>query len=174
MSTCHVSMSMSLCPCLLSPCVHVSMCPCVHVSMCPCVHVAMCPCGNVSMCPCPHVSMSHVYTPCLMSILHVYIFPCLHLHVYMFNFAETKYWWKRENSVCLLQTENGNGKLSFVCSNQKWKFVLLNRQKINGNRWLLFQQTCPSMPLMNVIYEGFFTGWLSNYQFFKCFLIVHM
>jgi hypothetical protein len=37
-----------------------------------------------------------------------------------------------QTSVCLLK--NGNGKQ---------KFVFLGRQMINGNRRLLFQQTCP-------------------------------
>jgi hypothetical protein len=40
----------------------------------------------------------------------------------------------RKTSVCLLQTENGNG-------NQK--YIIFGRQTINGDRQLLFQQTCP-------------------------------
>jgi hypothetical protein len=52
-------------------------------------------------------------------------------------------------SVCLMQTENGNGELFFFC---KWKrtFVFLAWQTINCNRHLLFQQKCPSVPLMDV------------------------
>jgi hypothetical protein len=40
-------------------------------------------------------------------------------------------------------------KLPFVyCKrNGKRMFVFLGRQTINGNRRLLFQQTCPSMPI---------------------------
>jgi hypothetical protein len=56
---------------------------------------------------------------------------------------------KRQLSLCLLQTENENGELPFVC--WKWKpktevCFLLGRQTINGDRQLLFQKTCLSMP----------------------------
>jgi hypothetical protein len=52
-----------------------------------------------------------------------------------------------ETCICLLQMENGNGKLSFVCCKQKRKFDFLGRQTINSDQCLLFPQTCPSMPL---------------------------
>ncbi len=102
------------------------LCLYLHVSLsmspCPCLHV------HVSMSPFLHVSMSHVY---------VSMFPSLHLHVSMFpEFRKQK----------MELTENGNGKLPFICcnGNGKWKFVILGRQTINGNRRFLFQQTCPS------------------------------
>jgi hypothetical protein len=51
------------------------------------------------------------------------------------------------NLRLLVQTKNGNGKLTFVCcyGNGKRKLLVLGRQTINGNRRLLFRQTCPSM-----------------------------
>jgi hypothetical protein len=64
-------------------------------------------------------------------------------------------------SVCLMQTENGNGQLPFVCCKQKMDtenfrlfaayrngkrtFVFLGWQMVNGNQLLLYQQTCSSM-----------------------------
>jgi hypothetical protein len=41
--------------------------------------------------------------------------------------------------------ENGNFRLLAANGNGKRKFVFLGRQTINGNRRLLFQQTCLSM-----------------------------
>ncbi len=41
------------------------------------------------------------------------------------------------------KTKTANFRLFFA--NRKRKFVFLGRQTINGNRRLLFQQTCPSM-----------------------------
>jgi hypothetical protein len=48
-------------------------------------------------------------------------------------------------SVCLLQTENGNGQLPFVYANGngKRKIVFLGQQNINGNRRLLFPANVP-------------------------------
>jgi hypothetical protein len=43
--------------------------------------------------------------------------------------------WERQTSVCLLQTETGNGSL--------FSFIVKDRRK----RRLLFQKTCPSMLL---------------------------
>jgi hypothetical protein len=42
---------------------------------------------------------------------------------------------KLATSVCLLQTENGNGKIQFFAANGngKWKFVFFGQQTINGN-----------------------------------------
>jgi hypothetical protein len=47
---------------------------------------------------------------------------------------------KKTTFLCLLQMENGNGKLPFVAENRngKWMFVFLSRQAINSNRRLLF------------------------------------
>jgi hypothetical protein len=44
---------------------------------------------------------------------------------------------------CKRKTERAN----FLCfyGKGKWKFVFLGRHTLNGNRHLLFQQTCPSM-----------------------------
>ncbi len=49
--------------------------------------------------------------------------------------------------VCLLQTEDRNGKLQFVCCKQKRKteVLFLGRQMTNSSRRLLFQQMYPSM-----------------------------
>jgi hypothetical protein len=55
-----------------------------------------------------------------------------------------------ENGNFRLFAENGNGKLPFVCLKRKRKLVFLGRQMINGNRRVLFQQTCPSMYLSTV------------------------
>ncbi len=44
---------------------------------------------------------------------------------------------KWQTSVCFLPREN-----------RIWKFVFLSRQMINGNRRLLFQETCPSMLIL--------------------------
>ncbi len=59
----------------------------------------------------------------------------MYIYIYIFS------------SICLLLTAkirlfaaNGNGKR---------KFVFLGRQMINGNRRLLFQQTCQSMRSVN-------------------------
>ncbi len=43
---------------------------------------------------------------------------------------------KRHTFGCLLQIET-----------KKWKFVFLGRKTINGNQWLLFQQTCDLCPV---------------------------
>ncbi len=55
-------------------------------------------------------------------------------------------WQKTATSICLQQTENGNGKLPLVCSRQKCKIgvCLPWSATINGNRQLLFQKMCPS------------------------------
>jgi hypothetical protein len=134
MSPCHVSVnvSMSMSPC---PCFHVhvsmSMFPCpylhVHVSMSTCLHVSMSPCPYLyfSISSCFHVSclslhVSMTPSPCL----HVSMTPCPHVHVSMFlEFRITVNWanGKTATSVCLLQTENGNSKLPFVCCKRKRK-----------------------------------------------------
>jgi hypothetical protein len=44
-------------------------------------------------------------------------------------------------SIYTEKTENGNFRL--FSANGKWKFVFLGQQTMNGNRCLLFQQTCP-------------------------------
>ncbi len=41
----------------------------------------------------------------------------------------------------------------YMHGNGKRKFVFLGRQTINGNRPLLFQQLCPSMPASTVCIE---------------------
>jgi hypothetical protein len=56
---------------------------------------------------------------------------------------------KTEAAIFGLFAANGNGKR---------KFVFLGRQTINGNRRLLFQQTCPSML--------FLTGEINNFLSF--------
>jgi hypothetical protein len=74
------------------------------------------------------------------------MFFILHINFDITNFVTVN---RNGTSVCLLQTENGNGELFFFC---KWKrtFVFLAWQTINCNRHLLFQQKCPSVPLMDV------------------------
>jgi hypothetical protein len=52
--------------------------------------------------------------------------------------------------VCLLERKNGNGNLMFLAA-KKLKFVLLGRQTMIGNRQLLLQTTCPSMPIHNYL-----------------------
>ncbi len=61
------------------------------------------------------------------------------------------------NSMLPLQyiyiyTENGASENSNSClfaANEKWKFVLLGRQKIKGNQCLLCQQLCTSMVVLS-------------------------
>ncbi len=101
------------------------------------------------MSPCLHVSMSP-FSMFFFSCLHVS--SCLHVNVAMFQkyckgkteqtensnfpFFAANGKRKRQTSICLLQTETENGSQ---------KFFFLGRQKINSNRRLLFQQTCPSI-----------------------------
>ncbi len=124
---------------LMSP-VSMSLFPCLHFS-CPCFHVYV----SILPCLCLYFPMS--------PFLHVYMSPCLWLHVSGIQFRKRKRnWrktqlpfvcckrkmemanfrlfaangkWKRQTSVCLLQTENGNGKLSFVYCKRKWKMEVL-------------------------------------------------
>ncbi len=46
---------------------------------------------------------------------------------------------------CKQKTETANFSFFTANGKRKWNFVFLGRQTINGNRRLLFQQTCPSM-----------------------------
>ncbi len=98
----------------MSPCVHV------HVSMSLCLHVSLL---HFSMFPCLHVYFS--------------IFPCLRLHISKSPcmFPEFR---KRKTEL----TEDGNLRLLAANGKGKPMFVVLGRQTINGNRRLLFQQTC--------------------------------
>jgi hypothetical protein len=115
----------------------MSPCPCLHVQvsrpLCLCLHVSMTPCFHVS-CLCFHVSMSP--SPCL----------CVSM------FAEFRNTENRTNGkrqlpfvCCKREMEMTDFRLFAANGNRKWKFVFLFRQTINGNRRLLFQQTCPSM-----------------------------
>jgi hypothetical protein len=111
----HVSKSMSQCPSLH---VHVSMSPCLCLN----VHVSL------SMSQCPRVPVHVSISRCF----HVY-YLCLHLHIHVsmsmtpcFRNSATgngthgkRNKRKTATSLCLLQTENGNGKLPFVYC--KWK-----------------------------------------------------
>jgi hypothetical protein len=100
-----------------------------------------------SMSPFLHVSMStYLHTsPCFHFYLHVPMFISLCLR----NSTNRKRDWRRTTaSVRLLQTENRNGKLPFVCwkwKRKKQKFVFHGWRTKIGNRRLLFQQTCLSM-----------------------------
>jgi hypothetical protein len=100
---------------------------------------------SMSMSPCFHVSIS-------MSLcLQVPMSPCLHvscLHVSGIPQTENGTKGKRQLPFVILQRENENGKLSFVCCKRKLKFVFLGRQTINGYQGLLFQQTWPVMPFL--------------------------
>jgi hypothetical protein len=114
----------------MSLCLHVSMSTSLHVSK------SMSPCLHVTMSPCLHVSMSI----------------CLHVYVSMFQeFPKRKTELNRKRQfpfVCYKRkTETANFHLFAANENGKRRFVILGRQTINGNRRLLFQQTCPSMPI---------------------------
>ncbi len=115
--------------CLMSPCLHVCLYVFMYVSWSSCLVVTMSPCHNVSKSPCLHVSMS----PCL----HVSMspWPCLH------NGKQNSP--KTATTVCFLQTENGNGKLPFVCCKRKQKTNICLPWSANDKwyRRLLFQQT---------------------------------
>ncbi len=66
--------------------------------------------------------------------MYIYIYRYIYIYTV---YAVSVYVWKTELiSFCLLQTKNGNGKLPFVSEN--------GERTINGNRRLLYQQTCPS------------------------------
>jgi hypothetical protein len=61
--------------------------------------------------------------------------------------------WKMETANCYL-------------SSAQWKrmFVLLGRQTINGNRQVLFQQTCPSLEVRNAYNPGRLGGGLATWN----------
>jgi hypothetical protein len=63
--------------------------------------------------------------------MKIYMYICI--NVYMYMFAENRTYGKTETANFHWYAGNGNGKR---------KFVFLGRQMINGNRRLLFQQTC--------------------------------
>ncbi len=152
----HVNVSMF--PCLhayISPSLHFSISQCIHASMSSYIHVSMFPCPHgcfhvsISLSPCLYVSMSpcfHVSTSPMSPCLHVLMSPCLLVHISSFpevrkqKTEQTEYntsvngKQKQHSFVCLLQADTENIHL-FSSS----------RQMINSNRWLLFQQTCPSM-----------------------------
>jgi hypothetical protein len=90
----------------------------------------------------------------------------------------------------LLQTENGNGKLLFVCckrktamanfrlfaanGNGKWKFVFLDLP--NASQRLLLQKTCPSYSRL-IIFLQFFSCWKPVLFFVtasRCWLIAEI
>jgi hypothetical protein len=78
--------------------------------------------------------------------IYIYISVFITLSVYI---PKTKL---TENGNFRLFAVNGKKELENVClfaanRNQKWKLFSLVGKKINGNRQLLFQQTCPSMYL---------------------------
>jgi hypothetical protein len=114
----------------------------------PCLHVHVpCLCLHVYMAPFLHVSMSQVY---------ISMFPFLHVHAAMFpEFRKPKNGMNVKQPlpfVCYKRKNNRNNKSSaylLICCKwkQKTEFVFLSRQRINGNRRLLFQQTYPSMPV---------------------------
>jgi hypothetical protein len=52
---------------------------------------------------------------------------------------------------CKRKTETPNFRLLATNGGRKWEFVFLGWQTINGNRGLLFQQTCPSMLIVMII-----------------------
>ncbi len=142
-------------------------CPCLHV------HVSMSQCLNVSMSQCLHVSLS-IFSCFQVSIS---LSPCLHLHaslspcLYVSRFPQTEnrtdWKWqlpfvrcKRQTSVCLLQTENGNRK-----------FAVLSKQTINSYWQLLFQQTWPSILIKYLcicITQGDFLYFLQPFSWVKC------
>jgi hypothetical protein len=68
---------------------------------------------------------------------------CIYMYVYLENGSFRLF-------ALLHQTENGNGKLPFVCCKPKWKSVFLGRQMINGNRRKLFKRAhlCRIFPLL--------------------------
>jgi hypothetical protein len=149
----------------MSPClhVHVTMYSCLHISMSPfsiypCFHVFM------SISSCFHVSIARSPSPCLHVSLspchHVSMSPCLHVHVSMFLQTENgtrgkrqlpffSWKWKMDTPNFRLFAANGNGKQ---------KFVFLSRQMKNANGRLLFQQTCPSMPVSFVVKKCILTS----------------
>ncbi len=58
--------------------------------------------------------------------------------------------WQLLFICCKQTTETANFRLFAANGKRKQKFVSFGRQMINGNRRLLFQQTCPSMMYMYI------------------------
>jgi hypothetical protein len=112
----------------MSPCLHGSMSPCLHASMSLCLYVSIL---HVSMSPCLQVSMS----------------PCPRLHVSRIPKTENGTNGKRQLPFvfCKRKTEMENFRLFTANRNRKQTFDFLGRQTINGNRRLLFWQTCLSI-----------------------------
>ncbi len=110
----------------------------VSMNLCPCLHVT-----NISLFL--HVSMC--MSPFFHVSIHVSMSPCL--HVPRIRQAQNGTNEKRQLLFvgCKQKMETENFRLFAENRNIKGKFVFLGRQTMNGNRRLLFQQTCPSMPL---------------------------
>ncbi len=75
----------------------------------------------------------------------------IYIYIYIYNIYMFIYIYGKRNlrematSVCLRKGKNGNCKLPFV---------FLSRQTINGNRLVLFQQTCPSIFFRVALYQS--------------------
>ncbi len=98
------------------------------------------PCLNVSMSPCLYVTMS-LCLYVVISLCHVSMSPCFRFRKQKTELTE------KATSVCFLQMENENDKLSFVCCKRKQKMDVFFPWSVNdnSNRRVLFQQTYPSM-----------------------------
>jgi hypothetical protein len=119
-----MSMNPNLCLHVMSPCLVVSISLCFYVS-CLCLHVWY-----------SHVSMSLCLCPCF--------------HVSGIPHTELRNKGKTETSVvcCKRKTVTANFRL-FPANGQR-KFVFFGRQNDKRNQRLLFQGTCPSMPMGNL------------------------
>ncbi len=79
----------------------------------------------------PLVRQKHIKKKKRYSNIHIDIYIGIHLYIYISIYAAVSIYMyirkteqtKMASSVCLLQTENRNGKFSFVSANEKRKFV---------------------------------------------------
>ncbi len=77
----------------------------------------------------------YIYKYCRYIYINVYVALLIYIHI-----------WKMTTFICLLHIRNRNDTLPFIFCWRKMEVCFPWMATINGNRRLLFQQTCPSMP----------------------------
>ncbi len=90
-------------------------------------------------------------TALVYTVYNLLPFQYIYIHVYIYIYMENRTNRKRNFPFvcCKWKTETANFCL-FAAYGRR-KFVFLGQQTINSNRRLLFQQTCPSMPLGSMV-----------------------
>ncbi len=165
----YTCLLVSMLPCLQCLHVYVSMSQCPQSCLHDLVHVSM----SSSMFPCPrpcchglvHDAMSSLIFYVLVHVsMSLPMLPCHRPNseknpssaVFQKSTLRNPHW-KHKTNWCTRQQlqflswkskmETGNFRLVAANGNQKRKFVFLSQQAINVTWQLVFQQTCPSMPL---------------------------